>query len=62
MTKTLNRILMKNNEKKIQLKKHLVSVLNAYEIKGGINTTTLITVTCKSFIHNGEDNCVSNQQ
>jgi len=53
---------MKNNEKKIQLKKHLVSVLNAYEIKGGINTTTLITVTCKSFIHNGEDNCVSNQQ
>ncbi len=53
---------MKKDEQKIQLRKHLVSVLNAYEIKGGINTTSLITVTCKSFIYNGEDNCVSNQQ
>ena len=53
---------MKKNAKKIQLKKHLVSVLNAYEIKGGMTTTTLVSVTCKSFIYNGEDNCVSNQR
>lgn len=55
---------MKKNLKKIQLKKRSISTLNASEVKGGIITATgctLITITCKSFIHQGEDNCVSNQ-
>ncbi|MFK7747063.1 MAG: hypothetical protein AB8B65_01600 [Kordia sp.] len=55
---------MKKNLKKMQLKKRSISTLNASEVKGGITTTisTIITVTCKSFIHQGEDNCVSNQR
>lgn len=53
---------MKKSLKKMQLKKRSISTLNASEVKGGITTTTLVSITCKSFIHQGEDNCVSNQR
>lgn len=55
---------MKKSVQKMQLKKRSISALNANEVKGGIITTSLISVTCKSFIYDGEDNCVSapNQQ
>ncbi|WP_156168364.1 hypothetical protein [Kordia zhangzhouensis] len=53
---------MKKSSKKISLKKHSISLLQTNKVKGGTGTTSLITVTCRSFIYNGEDNCVSNQQ
>ncbi|AXG68762.1 hypothetical protein KORDIASMS9_00978 [Kordia sp. SMS9] len=57
---------MKKSSKKIQLKKRSISTLNAHELKGGITSTTvgttsLLTITAKSFMQDGEDNCVSNQ-
>jgi len=58
---------MKKNLKKMQLKKRSISTLNAHELTGGtptttIGTTSLLTIAAKSFIHQGEDNCVSNKQ
>ena len=54
---------MRKSLKKMQLKKRSISTLNATEVKGGVTTTTsVITITCKSFIYQGEDNCVSNQR
>jgi hypothetical protein len=44
---------MKKSIKKIQLKKHSISVLNTKEVTGGISSIPM------SAIYNGEDNCVS---
>lgn len=56
---------MKKSSKKIQLKKRSISTLNAHNVKGGIATTTigttsLLTITAKSFMQGGEDVCLSN--
>lgn len=57
---------MKKSSKKIQLKKRSISTLNAHNVKGGIGTTTtvgttsLLTITAKSFMQGGEDVCLSN--
>ncbi|WP_160130256.1 hypothetical protein [Kordia antarctica] len=62
-TNTLNYILMKKSLKKMQLKKHSISVLNADAAKGGlIPTTSFASVLCKSAIYIGEDLCFTDQQ
>lgn len=49
---------MKKSVKKMQLKKHSISVLNAKEVTGGI-ISIQPSFLCMSAIYNGEDNCVS---
>ncbi|QHI37648.1 hypothetical protein IMCC3317_30290 [Kordia antarctica] len=54
---------MKKSLKKMQLKKHSISVLNADAAKGGlIPTTSFASVLCKSAIYIGEDLCFTDQQ
>ncbi len=50
---------MKKSSKKIQLKKHSISALNAYAAKGGtIPITPVLTVgECKTKIYVEEDIC-----
>ena len=54
---------MKKNVKKMQLKKHSISVLNANAVNGGVLTTTsLISVFCRTAIPLGEDICFTDRQ
>ncbi|WP_430411141.1 hypothetical protein [Kordia sp.] len=53
---------MKKSVKKMQLKKRSISVLNAHEVKGGLTTTSIISVLCVTKIHVGEDICFTQPQ
>mgnify|MGYP000226998985 CR=1 FL=1 len=53
---------MKKSVKKMQLKKRSISVLNAHEVKGGLTTTSIISVLCVTKIHIGEDICFTQPQ
>ncbi len=59
---SLNYKIMKKSVKKMQLKKRSISVLNAHEVKGGLTTTSIISVLCVTKIHVGEDICFTQPQ
>ena len=56
---------MKKSIKKMQLKKHSISNLNAKQATGGAittTTTTIISLLCPTMIYVGEDLCWSPPQ
>jgi hypothetical protein len=53
---------MKKTHRKIELKKHAISVLNSAKLNGGTGGQFLITFTCKSTEYDANGNCISNPQ